>query len=71
MRTNVKKGLISIVGLGLMITSYGCIVEHRDDDYQRHREEYREHEEHRDDRFDRDHDEQREREEHRDYEDRR
>lgn len=38
-----------------MVSSYGCIIDHRDDDYGRHRE-YREQEEHRGGDYDRDYD---------------
>ncbi len=67
----MKRGLSIIIGLGLLLTSFGCFVERRDDDYRRHREEYREHEEHRDRGHERDYDEHRDRDERRDYDDRR
>ncbi len=67
----MKKGLGICVGLVLLFASNSCIVEHRDDEYGRHREEFREHEEHRDGNRDRDYDERRDREEQRDYDDRR
>ncbi len=72
-RMKVKRGLSIIIGLGLLLSSFGCFVERRDDDYRRHREEYREREEHRDqDRWqDRNHDEHRDSDERRDYDDRR
>ncbi len=66
----MRRGLSVIVGLGLMLASYGCIVAHRDDDYGRHREEYREHEEHRNDGHEREYDERRDRDERRDYDER-
>lgn len=68
---NVKRGLSVIVGLGLMLTSYGCFVEHRDDDYERGRRDYREHEEHRGGGHEREYEEHRDRDERRDYDDRR
>ncbi len=63
----MQRGLSIIIGLLLMLTSYGCVIEHRDDEHRRHHEEYREHEEHEDRDRDRDYNERRE---HRDYEDR-
>ena len=63
----MNRGLSLIIGLCLMFVSVGCIVEHRDDEYQRHREEYREHDEHRDGGYERDYDEHRDRDERRDY----
>ncbi len=69
-RINMKRGLSIIVGFVLLLTSYGCIVAHRDDDYGRGHE-YREHEEHRDRGYDRDRDDRRDRDEHRDYDERR
>ena len=66
----MKRGLSLLIGLNLMLASYGCIVEHRDDEYQRHREGYREHEEHRNGGFERNHDDNRGRDEHRDDEER-
>ena len=66
----MKKGLSVIVGLVLLLTSYGCIW-HRDDDYGRQRE-YREHEEHRGGGYERDYEHRdRDRDERRDYDDRR
>ncbi len=59
----MKKGLGVIIGIVLVLTSYGCIVEQRDDEYGRHHEGYRDHEEHRDGDYERDRDERR------DYED--
>lgn len=67
---NVKRGLSLLIGLNLMLMSYGCIFEHRDDEYRGHHEEYREHEEQRRGGHERDYDEHRDREEHRDYDDR-
>ena len=67
----MKRGLSVIIALGLMLTSYGCIVERRDDEYQRNRGEYREHEEHRNDGHEGDYDEHRGRDERRDFDDRR
>ncbi|MEJ2697927.1 MAG: hypothetical protein P8013_14940 [Candidatus Sulfobium sp.] len=40
------KGLSLFIGLSLMIASYGCVVEHRENGYREHHE-YREHEEYR------------------------
>jgi hypothetical protein len=62
----VKRGLSIIVGLSLVLTSYGCIWWHRDDEYQRQHHEYRDHEEHRDGDRDRDHKDNRDRDEQRD-----
>ncbi len=68
----MKIGLRTIMGIGLMIISYGCIMEHRDDGYQMRHKEYREHEqEHRDSPSERGYDERRGPEEHRDYDERR
>ncbi len=64
----MKRGFSLLILLSLVLTSYGCVVETRDDEYRRNREEYREHEEHREDRDrDRDYDEHRRDEEQRDY----
>jgi hypothetical protein len=59
-----------LIGLNLLLSSYGCIVEHRDDDYGRHREEYREHEEHREGGYERGYEERRNGDEFREHEDR-
>jgi hypothetical protein len=67
----MKKGLSVILGLVLMLTSFGCVIEPRDDEYRRHHEEYREQEEHRDGGYEREREEHRERDELRDYDDRR
>ncbi len=66
----MKRGLSIIVGLVLMVSSYGCIIAHRDDDYGRGHE-YWEHDERRDGGYDRNYDERRDRDERRDYEERR
>lgn len=65
----MKRGLGIIIGLVLLLTSSGCVLVHRDNDYEREHA-YREHEEHRGRGYDRDHDERRERDERRDYEER-
>lgn len=69
-RIIMKRGLGVIVGLCLMLASFGCIVEHRDDEYRRQHDEFREHEEHRDGGHERDYDEHRDRNENRDYDER-
>jgi hypothetical protein len=75
-RDKMKKGLSVIIGIGLILTSYGCILERRGDDYGR-QHEYRDHGDHRDGGYERDRDGHRDsdeggdRDEHRDYEDQR
>lgn len=59
-----------MVGLCLLLSFSGCIIEHRDDDYRRHHEEFREHEEHRSGDYEREHEWNRDRNEDRDYGDR-
>jgi hypothetical protein len=66
----VKKGLSVIIGIGLLLTSYGCILEHRDGDYGRHHE-YGDHRDHSDSGYERDRDQHRDRDEHKDYYDQR
>ncbi len=63
----MKRGLSVIIGLSLMLTSYGCIIWHHDDDYERQHHEYRDHEERRDGDHERDHNDNRDRDEQRDY----
>jgi hypothetical protein len=64
---DVKRGLSFLVGVILILTSYGCIVERRDDQYRRDHEQYRQHEEHRNGDHERDSDEHRGGDEQRDY----
>jgi hypothetical protein len=66
----MKRGLSIIFGAGLLLASFGCFVEYRDDDRGR-QHEYREHDERRGGDHDRDYDSGRDRDERRDYYDRR
>jgi hypothetical protein len=63
----VKRGLSFLMGVILLLTSYGCVVEHRHDEHRGDHEQYREHEQQRDGYHEGDSDEYRGGDEQRDY----
>lgn len=71
----MRRGLSLFISMTIMLASYGCIVEHREDEYQRHEHnrrhrEYRGHEEYRNDGFEKEDHDGKDYDEHKDQGDR-